>query len=357
MTTEVQSNTEAKRKLASMQTIDSLSPIEGADRIEVAQVLGWQVVVKKGEFEVGEKVIYLEVDSILPFKDWSEFLKDKNKPEKPIRLKTIRLRGQLSQGLVVPVTALLEHDLKPLELAGDMFPYEVGDDLTGRMGVEKYEPPVPVNMGGTILRPIPSSVPKTDELRVQSFPDVIDEFMGKRVYVSTKIDGTSGTFIHNDGQFDVCSRNWSLAEDDNNMFWKMTRKYDLLDKLKNLGDFAIQGEVAGPGIQKNRLKLHDMELFVFNIYDIRGGRYLSYGEFIETCMDLSLQTVPINCFQRTFNWNMDELIDMARGTYNGTDQHREGIVIRPMEEFRSEVLGTRASFKVINNDFLEKGGD
>jgi RNA ligase (TIGR02306 family) len=354
---DTQSNTEAKRKLASIQTISSLSPIEGADRIEVAQVLGWQVVVKKGDFEVGENVIYLEVDSILPFKDWSEFLKDKNKPEKPIRLRTIRLRGQRSQGLVIPVTALLEHGLEPLELAGDMFPYEIGDDITDIIGVKKYEAPVPANCGGTIVRGFPSIVPKTDELRIQSFPDLIDEFQGRRVFVTTKVDGSSGTFIMNDGQFDVCSRNWSLKEDETNIFWQMARKHFILDKLRILGDCAIQGEVAGPGIQGNKLQLPNIQLFVFNIFDIRKGEYLGYKDFMDACTQVSLPTVPINCFQRTFNWTLDELLDMARGDYANTDGPREGIVIRPMDEFYSEVIGGRASFKVINNDFLEKYGN
>lgn len=346
---------EAKRKLASVQMITAINPIDGADRIEVAQVLGWQVVIKKGQFLLGDKVIYLEVDSLLPDKYWSEFLKDKNKPEKQARLKTIRLRGQLSQGLIIPLVSLAEHDFD----VADIYDLSIGDDLTDVMGITKYEAPVPVGFGGNILRRRPEVVPKTDELRVQSFPDIVDELQGKDVYFSTKVDGSSGTFVWNNEQFDVCSRNWSIGEDDVNVFWQVARTNRILDKLKELGDrFALQGEVAGPGIQKNHLQLPEVQLFAFNIYDIQEGKYLDCCEFIQACDALEIPMVPDIVTMVTFKWSMEELIEMAKGNYVGTKNPREGIVIRPMIGYRSEALGgARASIKVINNDFLLKGGD
>jgi len=343
------------RKLASLQIIDSLSPIKGADRIEIAQVLGWQVVVKKDEFKVGDKVIYLEVDSVLPDKKWSEFLKDKNRPDKPIRLKTIRLRGQISQGLVVPLSIVHEHGYHVNE---EFVEYQVGFDWTERLGIVKYEPPVPASYGGNILRARPSYVPKTDELRVQSFPSIIDEMQGKLVYFSTKVDDSSGTFSWFEGQADVCSRNWSIGEDDTNIFWRIAKKHSIIEKLELMKHFAIQGEVAGPGIQKNPLKLNELQFFAFNVLDIHGRRYLDCDEFLAFCRDLDIPTVPDIVTNLEFTWNLEELLELAKGTYAGTDNPREGIVIRTMEEQRSEALdGGRASFKVINNDFLLKGGD
>lgn len=344
------------RKLASIQVIDSLSPIKDADRIEVAQVLGWQAVVKKGEFEVGDKVIYFEVDSVLPDKKWSAFLKDKNKPEKPIRLKTIRLRGQISQGLVVSLSIVHEHGYGFVDLKADE--YQVDYDWTDRLHIVKYEPPVPIGFGGEMVRARPMVIPKTDELRVQSFPDAIDEFQGKKVYISTKVDGSSGTFSNIDGQLDVCSRKWSIKEDDKNVFWKVARDNDLIDKLKIMGNYAIQGEVAGPGIQKNHLGLSEIQLFVFNILDIKAGKYLDFKDFLDLCLDYELPMVPDIITDLTFEWDLEQLLELAKGNYAGTEGPREGIVIRLMKEARSDALdGGRASFKVINNDFLEKYGD
>ena len=344
------------RKLASIQKIKELSPIKGADRIEVAKILGWEVVVKKGEFKVGDFCIYFEIDSILPDKPWCSFLKNKDKPEKPIRLKTIRLRGQLSQGLALPLNILDEY-FDPNEEILDTL--EEGDDLTKVIGVKKYEPEIPACLNGEVKGPRPSYAPKTDEHRVQSFPEVIEEFKGRAVYIGQKVDGTSSTYAQNGDKFDVCGRNWSYNPSTENTYWEMATKYNLVEKLKDAGDFIIQGEIAGPGIQKNPLKLEGHELFVFNVMNLNkeGCKYLDYNDFIEFCKKYELQTVPILKEDITFEWpDVDTLLEEAKGNYaNGKIQ--EGIVIRPMFNFYSEILKGRASFKVINNEYLEKGGE
>lgn len=139
------------RKLASIQRIKALEPIEGADAIERATVLGWQLVVKKDEFRVGELCIYCEIDSILPEKPEFEFLKSRG-----MRIRTIRLRGQISQGICFPLSFLPAETL-----------IEEDSDVTEILGVTKYEPPIPASLAGVMKGAFPSFIPKTDETRVQ----------------------------------------------------------------------------------------------------------------------------------------------------------------------------------------------
>lgn len=339
------------RKLASIQKIKDIQPIPGADKIEVASVLGWKVVCRKDEFKIGDYAIYCEIDSVLPFQPWTEFLRDKNKLDKPIRLKTVRLRGQLSQGILFP-TSILPPSFEILE----------GQEVAEVLNIVKFEPEIPAQLAGIVEGVFPSHVPKTDELRVQAFPEVITEFKGKEIYISQKMDGTSGTYIFRDGEFKTCSRNLSLKEVVGNAYWDMEKKYDIRNKLQAIynrtsHNYAIQGEVVGPGIQKNRIGLKEIDLMVFNVYDINEGRYLGYVEFIAFCEENKLKTVPI-LETGVFTYStVDDLLEKARGVYPLSNKHQEGIVIRPIIEFRSTVLDGRASFKVINNDFLMDGGN
>jgi len=339
-----------ERQLASIQTIKDLQPIDGADKIEVATILGWKVVVRKGEFKIGDSCIYFEIDSILPKKDWSMFLVDKNRPDKPIRLKTIRLRGQISQGLAIPIT-----------LIPDIGDITEGRDVTEFLGIEKYEPYIPAQLAGITRGNFPSYLHKTDETRIQSDPRLIKEFANKQVYVSVKVDGSSVTISHKDGDIQVCSRNLSLKEDDENTYWKIAKQYDIINKLieiynKTRINYAIQGEVYGEGIQKNRLGIKGIKLALFNVFNINEGRFLSFDDFKEFCRQIDVPTVPI-IYEGMFIWgSVEELLIEAQGTYeNG--HPREGIVIRPINEFYSQYLRSRASFKVINNVFLEKIGE
>lgn len=328
-----------ERKLASIQKVADICAIPNADRIEVAKVNAWETVIRKGEFKVGELCVFCEVDSILPFAPWSEFLRDKKTPDKPIRLRTVRLKKQLSQGLALPLSIL-----PPAT-------YNIGDDVTETLGIIRYEPPIPTCLAGQVKRQFPTHiVPKTDEFRIQSYPELINEFKGKEVYISVKCDGTSVTFIHMDGEFDVCSRNLSFKESDN-VYWEMFKKYNLSSVLSK-GNYAIQGECVGPGIQKNRLGLKGHEIFVFNVYDINNHKYLDYKDFIEFCSVNNLPHVPIieTCI---FDFTIEQLLEKAKGKYE-SGKEREGVVIRPVVEGYSETLTGRASFKVLSNDFLEK---
>lgn len=338
-----------ERKLASIQVIKDIKSIDGADRIEVVSVLGWKIVSRKGEFKVGDSCIYFEIDSILPRTSWSEFL-FKHPEDTLFRLKTVRLRKQLSQGLVIPLSAV-----------PNLPETTEGYELTEYLGVKKYEPALAASLAGDVKGNFPTRVPKTDEIRLQSEPALLQEFQGREVYISQKIDGSSGTFSCIRGEIDVCSRNLSLKETQGNTYWEMNKKYDITNKLLDIYNrtgqsYAIQGECYGPGIQKNRLNIKEHDISVFTVYDIDNDKRLDYADLVDFCKVLGLPMVPV-IYVGAFKWTtVDEMIELAKGKY-ASGQHQEGIVIRPTKNFRSEVLNSNASFKVINNSYLENGGE
>jgi len=340
-----------ERKLATIQVVKEVNPIPDADKIEVVSVLGWKVVVRKGEFKPGDKCAYFEIDSVIPRASWNDFL-FKHPEDTKFRLKTVRLRKQLSQGLVVPLSAFVGTPIADWSILVE------GHDITEALGIVKYEKPVPANMAGLVKGGFPSYLHKTDEPMMQSILPVINEIAGKEVYITVKCDGTSGTFARFNDEIDVCSRNLSLKEQEGNVFWQMFRKYKMQEVFSAAGNFAIQGEVCGPGIQKNRLGLKEHELFVFNVYDIKAGTYLNFADFKGFCDVYKLQTVPILQVCQ-FVFCVEDLLKMAKGKY-ATGKNREGIVIRPTVEAYSPTIDAkygmagRMSFKVLNNDYLEK---
>jgi RNA ligase (TIGR02306 family) len=326
-----------ERRLVSIQKIDAIVPIPGADKVEQARVMGWTVVIKKGEFAVGDPCVFFEIDSVLPAEPaWSQFMRPRG-----FRVRTLKLRGVLSQGLALPIDIL----------GGSEAPRDV--DLRDRLGVTKYEPVLPDSR--EIAGPFPSNVPKTDEIRLQSALGVLEEMRGKPFYVTTKCDGASATYVRSEDGFVACSRNWALARGDNHV-WRLAERHQLAERLPM--DVAIQGEVCGPGVQGNRLGLATHELFVFSVYDLRAGEFLPFERFVAFCAEHGLTTVPIErvvdgADADAYEHTLDGWLAAARGTYPGTQRHKEGLVIRPLVELRSETLGgSRLSFKVINNDFL-----
>lgn len=353
-----------ERSLVHVERIRELNPIPGADRIEVATIRGWKVVVKKDQFRVGDTCAYFEIDSILPFTPWSEFLRNKDKPDKPIRLRTVKLRGQQSQGLAMPL-----RDVFPVELP--KVALDEGADLTSLLGVTKYEPPIPAELAGLVKGKRPWFVPKTDEERLQNIPEIIKRVAGVRMYRSVKLNGTSASYFYfanlpEEDRFGVCSRNLELKEQAGNTYWRMATKYDLKTKLAAMAatgnSYVIQAELNGPGIQKNMYGLKEHELFVFNVYDITASRYLNYDEFIAFCNALKLTTVPIenDNVVLTGNETVEELLALADGTYpNG--HLREGLVWRPVMEMKSDLLSDyhncRLSFKTVSNMYLLKEGE
>lgn len=341
------------RKLATVQKINKLTPIENADSLEVASILGWKVVVKKGEFKEGDLCVYCEIDSLLPDKPEFEFMRDRK-----FRVRTIRLRGQVSQGICFPLDILKCWWVTPLVVVKE------GDDVTDNLMIEKYLPQIPANLSGLVKGTFPSFIPKTDETRVQVLQSVLDRYVGMKCYVTEKVDGSSATYFYKD-EFGVCSRNLELKETEDNLFWKQARQNKIEEKLKQAFEdsgyhYAIQCEIIGQGIQKNNLKIEGNKIPCFNVFNIDKFEYLNYKEFIDFCEKYEIETVPILEDNYSLENDIDKLLEKAKGTSRLNPKiYREGIVIRPLIERTDLEMSTglgnaRLTFKAINNDYLLK---
>lgn len=337
------------RKLATIQTIAAISPIQGADAIEVAHVLGWQVVVKKGEFKPGDKCVYFEVDSYLDHTDprygflLSSSYRNNDFMGEGLRIRTITLRGKLSQGLALPYSLFPE--------LGDR---EAGEDVTEALHVRKWELPEVVGSAGTIMGDKPFGIPTTDETRVQSADELRKALLKLPYYISTKMDGTSCTIYCIGGKVGVCGRNSEYRDDGKSAMWDYFHKIGLPERLKALEkDIILQGEFCGPGIQGNRLGLKEYRWWVFNIFDHAENRLMSLQEMMSYCSLLGISAVPIEEVGPCFYYSMEELLEKARGKYpSGKD--KKGIVVRPQTPVWNQALHKSLSFKVLNNDFLKK---
>jgi len=334
-----------ERKLASIRKISDLSPIEGADKIELATIDGWKVVVAKDvNHKVGDLIVYCEVDSFLPIEPEFEFLRKSSYKKmadgnEGFRLKTIKLRGQISQGLIVPLDVLLKCGVSSDDV------YE-GLDVTGTLGIVKYEPPIPAQLSGLVKGNFPSFLKKTDEERVQNLTKEYAIYSLDKFYVTEKLDGSSVTYYVKDGVFGVCSRNLDLLEDENNSMWKFAIESGLRDRLVGLEkNLAVQGEIIGEGIQGNPYQRIGQTVRIFNGFDIDKYDYLSLSELIELVKVLEVRTVPILDLDFTLPDTIDELLLTAEGkSMLNIKTEREGIVIRSHDR--------KISFKAISNKFL-----
>jgi RNA ligase (TIGR02306 family) len=340
------------RQLATIQKIKAIEPIENSDFLELAHVMGWQCVVKKGEFQPGDWGVYFEIDSYLPIDERYEFLrassyKNNQHMGEGFRIKTVRFRGALSQGLILPLDKFLEISAEYIS---------EGYDVTELMNVRKWEMPEVVGAGSDTRKgDKPYSIPTTDETRIQSKERYLEQLNGHGYYITTKYDGTSCTIYHKDGDCGVCGRNYNYADDGNSAMWRYAHKLGIHEKMKELGrNIAVQGEFCGGGIQKNRLKLLEPELFVFDVVDLDTLQYLSMEEIIEITDKLGLKRVPLEEEGESFNYTLDEILEKAKGFYS-SGSRKEGIVVRSKENIGR--FNSRISFKVINNDFLLKEED
>ncbi len=338
------------RKLASIQTIDKLEPIANADAIEKATILGWQCVVKKGEFKEGDRCVYLEIDSVLPDKPEFEFMR----PRK-FRVRTIRLRGQISQGLVFPLSFVPEAERKLIE-EGD---WKLGTDVSELLEISLYCPPIPTCLTGEIKGKFPDFIPKTDETRVQVLGNVLKRHAGTMCYLTEKIDGSSVTYYLKDGEFGVCSRNLELKETEANAYWQAAREMKIEEILRTYGkNLAIQGELFGAGIQENSLKMRERTVRFFNAFDIDRYCYLDCEDFKTTMEALKLPTVPILSENFILHDNIEELVKLSTDKSSINPKvWREGIVIRPLTEKMDLEMASgfgngRVSFKVVNPEYL-----
>lgn len=370
------------RNLASIQRVLSLEPIINADSIEKATVLGWQLVVKKDEFKVGDLCVYVEIDSILPEKPEFEFLR-----ERKFRVKTIKLRGQISQGICFPLS-ILPVNTKISE----------GLDVTEILGIKKWEPYQDEQQcqkqTAKILYPVwmprwfqmfihrfkfvrdyyrknsgqksfPSLIPKTDETRVQVLQPLLDKYAGTKCYITEKLDGSSLTVYQINGKFGVCSRNIDLKKDANDKYWRAVLSYDLENKFKRYfpgENIALQGELIGEGIQGNKYHLKGHEIYFFNVFFIKHFKYGSMWDLVSICYKLDIKTVPVITEDYILSNSIPELVELSKGNSKLNGTIREGIVIRPITEIEDQSLHcqlvkNRVSFKSVNPEFLLKYGE
>jgi RNA ligase (TIGR02306 family) len=333
-----------ERKLASIRKISDIQPIDGADMIELATVGGWKVVVGKDVgHKIGDIVIYCEVDSFLPIKDEFEFLRKssykKMDDQEGFRLRTIKLRGQVSQGLIIPLNELLKYGVS----ADDV--YE-GLDVSGMLGIIKYEPPIPAELAGVVKGGFPSFIPKTDEERIQNLTIELDGWKDKSFYVTEKLDGSSATFYYKDGVFGICGRNWEYEESETNTYWRVARELDLENKMRDFDiNISLQGELIGEGIQGNPYKIKGQTVRFFNLFDIDLQEYHSLSMFEGVCNRFGVEMVPILNKHFEMFETVEDILEYAEGkSVLNPNFDREGVVIRSLDR--------KISFKAISNKFL-----
>lgn len=379
------------RKLAHIETVTNIRPIEGCDNIVQCNVLGWNVIVKKDEFKEGDKCVYIEIDSIVPSDNPDfAFLEKKH-----YKIKTMKMKGTISQGIVFPMDIL--HSDKE---------FNIGDDVTDILKITQIEDEVPATQSVSkeqrqkqfkakhkkfFKNPIvkyfmqyswfrkvvfsfmpkkktkkygfPSYIVKTDEIRLQNMPWVLETCKDTPMIVTEKLDGISSTFglqriKKNKFDFAVCSRNVRQETPDKvcyyadmpNVYWEMAMKYDIENILKdiqkqyNADTVVIQGETIGEGIQKNKYNIKGHDLYVFNL--IINGERIDSLKAREIVGEYGMKFVPILENDYILLDNVDDMIKYADGKSMLCDTLREGVVIRNYDR--------NVSFKCISNKFLLK---
>ena len=344
-----------ERNLATIRRIKEIKPIEGADAIELAVVNGWQVVVAKNVgHQVGDLVVYCEIDSFLPIEPEFEFLRKssykKMGDQEGFRLRTIKLRGVLSQGLILPYSVI------PIAQFATAAGLPEGMDVSEMLGIVKYEPPIPAHLAGKVKGSFPSFLRKTDEERIQNLEKEYIEWTlssKHQFYATEKLDGSSFTCYIKNGEFGVCSRNMDLLETEDNTFWAVARKLDLENKLRSFGkNICFQGEMVGSGIQGNHYSMKDQTVFFYNIFLVDEREYVGYDEFRNMLFDLDLACVPVLSYPFNFPSDPETAIPTVSALLRSSEGksilndkvEREGLVIRSMDR--------TISFKAISNKFL-----
>ena len=343
------------RKLASIQQITDIVPIEGADKIELARVLGWQCVVNKGQFQPGDVAVYFEIDSFLPIRPEFEFLRASSYKNSDLlgegfRLRTMKFRGQISQGLLLPATQFPEIPVDAM----------IGDDVTEILHVKKWEMEERVTTGGTIVGGLPRDIPHTDEIRVQEEPALINAFSGLEYYISTKMDGSSHSIGIDEDGFHVTGHNYEYKNDGSSAFYNLVIERGYQEKVASyaqrhgLTTLTIQGELCAPGIQRNRLKLTKPEWYVFTVKE--DGKRIGLQEMLQLCTEIGLEHVPIEEVGDDLPVKyptVEALLVRADGDYPNGGK-KEGIVIRPTEPVFCPLISSSLSMKVVNNKYLLK---
>jgi len=362
------------RKLASIQKIINILPIPGADAIEVAQVLGWECVIKKSEgFKIEDLCVYIEIDSIVPDRSEFEFLRYRK-----FRIKTIKLRGQVSQGLLLPLSILPKGN------------YNEGDDVSDILGVKKHDPQEILEnelFEIKVIKPLrkihkalyryswyrklfykpkkdtfPKFITKTNEDRIQLFSNICEREKDTDFILTEKLDGSSLTafLIKNKKRFlcfgkkyifGVCSRNLHLKTPDNSSYWAIAKQHNIESVLKKLirnEDFIVlQGEVLGDKIQGNKYKISGYDFYAFNLkYPSKNVNSIEAATILK---DYDIKFVPILETEFKLRETIKECVEYAKGKSTLLPTLREGVVLRNYDK--------NISFKIINPDFLLKNDD
>jgi RNA ligase (TIGR02306 family) len=347
------------RKLVSIQKVHSIRPIDGADAIEAVSVQGWHLVAKKGEFKNGDLCVFFEIDSVLPDMKTKKELAGEEVTDddlvfefmrnRKFKVKTIKLRGQISQGLAIPPSNFPQ--LNGMRLVEDM-------ELTERLNVRKYDPEAESLINGTGTK-FKEGIRKTDETRVQSMKKSLRKVEGIDGYVAEKMEGSSTTFYLVDNVFGVCSRNLDVDANPERLDdrWKLALEHDVeqlmrdYDAKNGIGNFAIQAEMIGPGIQGNIYGLDKKEFRIFTFFKEREQRYSTYDELIHLIEETGLPLVPIIDDNFTITSDVDALVELSIGNSKLANRSREGIVIRSKDYTES---GEIFSCKAINPNYLLK---
>jgi RNA ligase (TIGR02306 family) len=341
-----------ERMMAWIAKINEVAPIPNADSIEAYRVGGWWVVDKKDAYKINDLVVYVSIDSWIPHAV-APFLSKGQEPRefngvKGERLRTVKLRGTTSQGLLLPLSIL------PRSLGFEFATDKAGDDVSAALGIQKWEAPIPAQLAGDVEGAFPSVIPKTDQERIQNLTEELKTWQSNNDFtweVTEKCDGSSMTvFVHGDRE-GVCSRNWALKETAGNTLWTVARRERLIEKIRQSGrNLALQGELIGEGIQNNAYNVKGQDFRLFDIYDIDRGEYLSPLErrvFAETH---GIKHVPVFATEMVIEEWVTGLLTMADGaSVLNPNTNREGLV------FKCNAPGG-PSFKAISNKWLIKNG-
>jgi RNA ligase (TIGR02306 family) len=347
-----------ERKLASIQKITEIRPIEGSDFIEAATINSWQVVVAKNVgHKVGDLVVYFEIDSYLPVEPEFEFLrktsyKKMGEDKEGFCLRTMVLRKTISQGLILP----LAEAINIIKRRNGEAYYEMlreGQDVTELLGVIKWDPPLPDELLGKAKGYFPGFLKKTDEERIQNLTSDYERWKGAEgvsFYLTEKLNGESISFYVKNSEYGICTRRVELLEPESRstegLFWKVSREMQIREKLLGTGrNLCLQGELIGEGISKNPYKIEGHTVRFFNAFDIDRYERLDFKEFVTLISEMGLETVPILETDSTLPENIKALLFQAEGkSVLNPSADREGIVIRSMDG--------KISFKAISNKFL-----
>ncbi len=344
------------RKLVTKRTISELNAIDWADRIEIAWIDDWQVIVKKGEFKVGDTCVFHEIGCFVPNTSTYSFLKPlrTQNGSEGFKIKTMKMKGIVSQGLALPLNCFSD------------FIYAIPEDfdLAPLLGVVKWEDDVVdynLNCKGEKVSTFPDFIRKTDEERLQNLSKYYNkEIKGKDFYVTLKLHGSSCTVYYKDGRLGVCSRNQEIEEIEGNAYWRAVRESGLDKALIDLctqentggeiiiSNLAIQCELVGPKINGNMNKFDGLELYAFNIWDIDHQRYWGPSLLFHAGNAFNFKTVPLLGIIEECEYTIPELLAMAEGPSINCD-YREGIVFKRADG--------KFSFKAISKEFLLKEKD